>query len=70
MVYFLPFSNTELHQLVVRELEIVQKRAEKRHRIALTWEPSVVDVLADGYNIHYGARSIKHEVCTIVTDPL
>ncbi len=23
----------------------------------------MLDVLADGYDVHYGARSIKHEVC-------
>jgi len=28
----------------------------------LTWSPEVLDVLADGYNIRYGARSLKHEV--------
>ena len=26
------------------------------------FDPVVLDVLADGYNVHYGARSIKHEV--------
>lgn len=39
----------------------VQQAAE-RHRIELTWSPEVVDILADGYNIRYGARSLKHEV--------
>ena len=28
----------------------------------LTWDRQVIDVLADGYDVHYGARSIKHEV--------
>lgn len=28
----------------------------------MTWDQQVVDVLADGYDVHYGARSIKHEV--------
>jgi len=28
----------------------------------LTWDRQVVDVLADGYDVHYGARSIKYEV--------
>ena len=28
----------------------------------LVWDHQVVDVLADGYDVHYGARSIKYEV--------
>ena len=28
----------------------------------LTWDREVLDVLADGYNVKYGARSIQHEV--------
>ena len=28
----------------------------------LSWDPKVLDVLADGYNIRYGARSIRDEV--------
>ena len=34
----------------------------ERHSIDLTWEREALDVLADGYNVKYGARSIKHEV--------
>jgi len=37
-------------------------QAEKRHSIHLTWDREVLDVLADGYNVKYGARSIQHEV--------
>ena len=37
----------------------------------MTWDREVLDVLADGYDVHYGARSIKHEVrlisCALVT---
>jgi len=62
MVYFLPFSRSELIILVTRELESWQKRAMKKHKIELQWDRNVLDVLADGYNIRYGARSIKHEV--------
>lgn len=60
-VHFLPFSTSELNQLVVRELEIVRKRAEQR-RIGLAWDVSVVGALAVGYNAHFGTRSIKYEV--------
>lgn len=66
MVYFVPFSQSELAQLVRRELEHWQARAVKKHDITLEWDANVIDVLAGGYNIRYGARSIKHEVrlCT------
>ncbi|KAL7982836.1 hypothetical protein Chor_013442 [Crotalus horridus] len=37
-------------------------KAKARHNITLVWDREVMDVLADGYNLHYGARSIKHEV--------
>ncbi|KAM4796198.1 mitochondrial disaggregase [Rhinophrynus dorsalis] len=37
-------------------------KAKQRHNITLLWDREVMDVLADGYNVHYGARSIKHEV--------
>ncbi|CAL4227740.1 unnamed protein product, partial [Meganyctiphanes norvegica] len=36
--------------------------AKKKHNIELKFDPVVLDVLADGYNVYYGARSIKHEV--------
>ncbi|XP_072849494.2 mitochondrial disaggregase [Pogona vitticeps] len=62
IVYFLPFCHSELIQLVNKELNFWAKRAQARHNITLVWDREVMDVLADGYNLHYGARSIKHEV--------
>ncbi len=62
MVYFLPFSKSELIKLVTKELEFWAKKAMERHEIKLSWDRQVLDVLADGYDVHYGARSIKHEV--------
>ncbi|XP_043928958.1 caseinolytic peptidase B protein homolog [Protopterus annectens] len=62
IVYFLPFSHSELIQLVSKELHFWAKKAKQRHNITLLWDREVMDVLADGYNLHYGARSIKHEV--------
>lgn len=59
---FLPFSDKELDQIVEMELDHWKKRAEKKHDIDLTWSPEVVEYLRKGYNIHYGARSIKHEI--------
>ncbi|XP_041278377.1 caseinolytic peptidase B protein homolog [Onychostruthus taczanowskii] len=62
IVYFLPFCHSELIQLVNKELNYWAKKAKARHNITLLWDREVMDVLADGYNLHYGARSIKHEV--------
>ncbi|XP_049763291.1 caseinolytic peptidase B protein homolog [Schistocerca cancellata] len=62
IVYFLPFSRTELLKLVSKELSIWAKRAKDKHAIKLTWDREVESLLADGYDVHYGARSIKYEV--------
>ncbi|XP_020293306.1 caseinolytic peptidase B protein homolog isoform X2 [Pseudomyrmex gracilis] len=62
IVYFLPFSRAELIRLVARELESWALRAKERHMIELKWDREVMSVLADGYDAHYGARSIKYEV--------
>ncbi|XP_027555616.1 caseinolytic peptidase B protein homolog [Neopelma chrysocephalum] len=62
IVYFLPFCHSELIQLVNKELSFWARKAKARHNITLLWDREVMDVLADGYNLHYGARSIKHEV--------
>ncbi|KTG03373.1 hypothetical protein cypCar_00038233, partial [Cyprinus carpio] len=37
-------------------------QAKQRHNITLLWERPVLELLVRGYNLHYGARSIKHEV--------
>ncbi|XP_014878083.1 caseinolytic peptidase B protein homolog isoform X1 [Poecilia latipinna] len=62
IVYFLPFCYSELLQLVSKELNFWAKKAKQRHDITLQWDHLVLDLLAGGYNLHYGARSIKHEV--------
>lgn len=62
IVYFLPFSRAELVTLVARELEMWAVRALEKHKIELKWDREVLSVLADGYDAHYGARSIKYEV--------
>ncbi|GFG28773.1 hypothetical protein Cfor_10764, partial [Coptotermes formosanus] len=62
IVYFLPFSQSELLQLVTKELNFWAEKALEKHKIKLLWDHSVLAVLADGYDIHYGARSIKYEV--------
>ncbi|KAG7226041.1 hypothetical protein INR49_018651, partial [Caranx melampygus] len=55
-------DNLELLQLVSKELNFWAKKAKQRHDITLQWDRPVLDLLAGGYNMHYGARSIKHEV--------
>lgn len=62
IIYFLPFSRSELFQLVEKELKWWAKKAKEKHSIELRWDRNVEVILADGYNVHYGARSIKHEV--------
>lgn len=70
IVYFLPFSQAELSKLVIKELKFWANRAKAKHNIELIWDHLVVDVLASGYNVHYGARSIKHEVERLVVSQL
>ncbi|XP_066555321.1 mitochondrial disaggregase [Amia ocellicauda] len=62
IVYFLPFCHSELILLVGKELSFWAKKAKQRHNINLLWDREVMDLLVGGYNLHYGARSIKHEV--------
>jgi len=62
IVYFLPFSRSELIRLVDRELQFWAEKAKQKHDIVLLWDKQVENYLADGYNVYYGARSIKHEV--------
>ncbi|XP_028177177.1 caseinolytic peptidase B protein homolog isoform X2 [Ostrinia furnacalis] len=62
IVYFLPFSRQELLTLVSLELKRWADKARARHAVELRWEGGVLGCLADGYDVHYGARSIKHEV--------
>ena len=44
--------------------------ARTKHNIELTWDKSVLSLLAEGYNVYYGARSIKHEVERLVVSQL
>ena len=36
----------------------------------LSWDRSVLSLLSGGYNVYYGARSIKHEVERLVVSQL
>ena len=62
ILFFLPFNENELGQIVVKELQRWSDKANARHHMTLEWDNRVVEKLAEGYNVRYGARSIKHEV--------
>eukprot|EP01134_Creolimax_fragrantissima_P001993 CFRG1993T1 len=62
IVYFLPFSKSELNELVQMELNRWKEKAEARHGVEITWTDDVVTALTSGYDVHYGARSLKYEV--------
>ena len=57
------------HYLIINNYYLItvinNQQAKARHNITLTWDSEVEDVLADGYNVKYGARSIHHEVYSI-----
>ena len=42
-------------------LGLWKRIAKDKHDIELSWEEAVISVLADGYEVSYGARSVKHE---------
>lgn len=62
ILIFLPFSENEIDELIYRELSKWADKTKSRHGITITWEPEVIEVLAYGYNVRYGAGSIKYEV--------
>lgn len=59
---FVPFSVSELRQLVTQQLEQVRKRAAQIHGITLSWNDEVLNYLAGTFNETYGARNMKYEV--------
>jgi len=70
MVYFLPFSKSEINKLLLKELEFWKKRAKEQHNIDIIWDRKALDCLANGYDINYGARSLKHEIERSVVNQL
>ncbi|CAF2126182.1 unnamed protein product [Rotaria magnacalcarata] len=70
MVYFLPFSQSEINKLLLKELEFWKNRAIDQHNIDIIWDRKALDCLADGYDINYGARSLKHEIERSVVNQL
>jgi hypothetical protein len=41
---------------VDRELNFWKSKAKQNHNVDLKWDKMVSNVLADGYNVYYGAR--------------
>ena len=66
MVYFLPFSRQELITLVEKEMTFWAKKAKKKHNVDIRWNGDVLNLLADGYNVHYGARCLKQSISSDV----
>ncbi|PSN55211.1 Caseinolytic peptidase B protein [Blattella germanica] len=62
VVYFVPFCAAEVRELVTRELGFWASRAREKHKIELVWDAAVEAALVEGFDAHYGARSIKHDV--------
>ena len=55
----------DIHRVCCSSAHMSTYKAHDKHSVSLSWDSAVVDVLSEGYDIHYGARSIKHEVCLI-----
>ena len=70
IVYFLPFSTSQVHQLLQKELEDLKERGKKKHGVELEWGDEVVEFLSAGYNLKHGARSIQNVVQKKVTSTL
>ncbi|KAI3382875.1 hypothetical protein SNEBB_003559 [Seison nebaliae] len=60
-VYFLPFNQVELRELIEKELIFWKKKAES-FQLQLNWDEKAINRIVEGYDINYGARSIKHEI--------
>jgi ATP-dependent Clp protease ATP-binding subunit ClpB len=62
IIPFLPFTQGEIEDIVVKILEKWARIADEKHSIKLRWHPSVVSILAKEYNAKYGVRSLKNIV--------
>ncbi|XP_063934665.1 mitochondrial disaggregase-like [Zophobas morio] len=70
IVYFLPFSEKELEELVEKELQKWKEKAKARNNLEISWTKDVNKLLTAGYDVHYGARSLKFEVDRAVVNQL
>jgi len=50
-VFFFPFSRSELHQLIKRELDFWAKKAKEKHGVDVTWDGQVLDALCLGLSL-------------------
>ena len=56
IVYFFPFSQQQLMDLVEKEMRYWATKAKDKDNITVKWEREVLGVLADAYDVKYGAR--------------
>jgi ATP-dependent Clp protease ATP-binding subunit ClpB len=70
IVYFLPPSHSEVLQFVAKKLNFWAQNALEEHKVKLVWDDSLLAILADCYDVRYGARSIEDEVGFQVHDHL
>ena len=56
IVYFFPFSQQQLFDLVEKEMRYWATKAKDKDNITVKWEREVLIVLADAYDVKYGAR--------------
>ena len=56
IVYFFPFSEEQLIDLVEKEMRYWATKAKDKDNITVKWENEVLIVLAGAYDVKYGAR--------------
>ena len=56
IVYFFPFSQQQLIDLVEKEMRYWATKAKDKQNITVKWEKDVLCLLADAYDVKYGAR--------------
>ncbi|KLO08749.1 hypothetical protein SCHPADRAFT_597762 [Schizopora paradoxa] len=62
IVVFLPLSEDEIRDVIIKEMQTWKKRATEKHHIDLSWCDEVVANLVQGYNVNFGVRSVVNEV--------
>ena len=56
------FKQISEHIVTFKMNRFVSFQAKDKHGMILEWDRNALDFLVNGYDINYGARSIKHEV--------
>lgn len=70
IIFFLPFTQQEQVALAEKELQAWAKRAQQRQNVKITWSPRVAALAATGYDLRYGARSVKYEIDRVAIAPI